>query len=58
MTEKPSNRPAPERLAVLRSLPKDIINTLTQDEINSFLHDEVWPDSLREKLSQFTVDEE
>lgn len=51
-------RPAPERLAALRNLPKDILGTLTQDEINAFLHDEIWPDSLRDKLKNYIVEED
>ncbi len=46
-------RPSPERLAVLRGLPKEILQTLTKQEIQALLHDDEWPDSLREKLKEF-----
>ena len=50
-------RPAPERLDVLRNLPKDIVDTLSPEEVNAFLHDDVWPDSLQEKLKDYIVKE-
>ena len=51
------HRPAPERLEALRNLPKDILDTLSQEEVNAFLHDDVWPDSLQEKLKDYIVKE-
>ena len=47
----------PEKMRVLRSLPADIKQTLTKEEVDAFLHDEVLPDSLQEKLKDFLVDE-
>ena len=49
-------QPAPERLEALRNLPKDILETLSQDEVIAFLHEEMWPDSLREKLKDYITD--
>jgi hypothetical protein len=59
MIEDKSNgqKPSPEKLAVLRSLPKEILDTLSHDEIRAFLHDDVWPDSLRDKLKDYMVEE-
>jgi hypothetical protein len=59
MNEDRSNvrRPAPERLEALRNLPKDILKTLSTEEVNAFLHDDVWPDSLQEKLKDYIVEE-
>ncbi|MBN1847040.1 MAG: hypothetical protein JW932_00495 [Deltaproteobacteria bacterium] len=59
MNENKSNgkKPSPERLAVLRSLPKEILETLSQEEINAILHDEVWPNSLQDKLKDYMVEE-
>ena len=48
----------PNRLAALRSLPKEIIASLTKEEVKSFLYEDVWPDSLREKLKDYIVDED
>jgi hypothetical protein len=47
----------PKRLAVLRELPKAIMESLTKEEINAFLHEDDWPDSLRDKLKDYLVDE-
>jgi hypothetical protein len=49
-------RPAKERLEALRNLPKEILKSLSQEELNAFLHEDVWPDSLREKLKDYIVD--
>lgn len=48
----------PEKMKVLRSLPIEIKQTLTKEEVDAFLGDDVWPDSLREKLKDFLVDED
>lgn len=45
--------PAPERLQALRNLPTEILKTLSLEELNAFLYDEEWPDSLRDKLNNY-----
>ena len=59
MVDNKSNgkKPQPERLAVLRSLPKEVLDTLSQEEVNALLHEDVWPDSLQEKLKDYMVSE-
>lgn len=47
----------PAKMQVLRDLPIEIKQQLTREEVDAFLHDEVWPDSLREKLKDYLVDE-
>lgn len=47
----------PAKMQVLRSLPIEIKQKLTKEEVDAFLHDEVWPDSLKEKLQDYLVDE-
>ena len=49
-------RPVPERLEALKNLPKELLETLTKEEVDAFLHDDLWPDSLGEKLKDFLVD--
>jgi hypothetical protein len=49
-------RPDPERLEALRNLPEDILKSLTDEEVKAFLHEEMWPDSLREKLKDYLTD--
>ena len=33
----------------------ELIEDLTKEEVEAFLHDDLWPDSLREKLKDFLV---
>ena len=47
----------PAKMQVLRSLPVEIKQALTREEVDAFIYDEVWPDSLREKLKDYFVDE-
>jgi hypothetical protein len=55
MDEKKSakNEPIPGRMEVLRDLPADIMRRLSKDEVKAFLFEEVWPDSLSEKLKEY-----
>jgi hypothetical protein len=36
-------------------LPLKIKESLTKEEVNAILYEEVWPDSLREKLKDYIV---
>ena len=49
-------RPDPERLEVLKRFPAEVMKRLTREEVNAFLYDEVWPESLRDKLGEYLVD--
>jgi hypothetical protein len=50
--------PIPERLEALKNLPKSILRILTKGELNAFLYENVWPESLLEKLKDYAVNEE
>ncbi len=50
-------KPDPVKMQVLRSLPVEIKQTLTKEEVNAFLYGDVWPDSLNEKLKNYIIDE-
>jgi hypothetical protein len=50
--------PDQERISALRSLPPYIKETLTKEETDAFLYEEVWPDSLFDKLKDFIVEED
>ncbi len=52
-TNSRKGKPAPERVEALRNLPKEIVEQLTKEEVNAFLFDDEWPDSLRDKLKDF-----
>ncbi len=49
--------PDPDRLLALKSLPQEIMKRLTKEEVNAFLFEEVWPDSLQDKLMGYLVEE-
>jgi hypothetical protein len=51
-------KPDPAKMQALRSLPLEIKQILTKEEVDAFLYKEEWPDSLREKLKDYLVDEE
>jgi hypothetical protein len=50
---KDTATPDPMRLDALRRLPKEVMKRLSKEEIQAFLHDEEWPDSLRDKLKDY-----
>jgi len=47
----------PVKMRALRMLPIEIKQSLTKEEGRAFLHNEVWPDSLKEKLKDYIIDE-
>jgi hypothetical protein len=50
-------KPDPQKMHVLRSLPLEIKQSLTKEEVDAFLHEEVWPDSLKDKLKDYIVED-
>ncbi len=49
-------KPDPERMAILRSLPLEIKEQITGEEAQAFLYQEELPDTLLEKLKDYLVD--
>jgi|WetSurMetagenome_2_1015567.scaffolds.fasta_scaffold1273047_2 hypothetical protein len=49
-------KPDPVRLEALRNLPKEVMKSLTKEEINAFVHSDEWPESLKEKLKDYMED--
>ena len=47
----------PERVQVLRMLPLEIKESLTKEEADAFLFEDVWPDSLKEKLKDYIFED-
>lgn len=43
----------PAKIQVLRMLPLEIKQSLTKEEVNAFLFEDVWPDSFNEKLKDY-----
>jgi hypothetical protein len=57
MEKKPDKRkPDPVRMQALRSLPLEVKQALTKEEVDAFLYEDVWPDSFKEKLKDYLVD--
>lgn len=51
-------KPDPERMEILRSLPVEIKQRITGEEAQAFLYMEELPDDLLEKLKDYLVDED
>ena len=47
-----------KRLEAFRNLPADIVKLFTKEEVQAFFCDDEWPDSKREKLKDYLVDEQ
>ena len=55
--KSPESKPDPARIQFLKSLPSNIIQSLTKEDVNAILYEDVWPDSLKEKLEDYIVEE-
>lgn len=53
----PKRKPDPVKMQALRNLPLEVKQSLTREEADAFLYEEIWPDSLLEKLKGHLVDE-
>jgi hypothetical protein len=53
----PKRKPDPLKMQALRALPLEIKQSLTREEADAFLYEDVLPDSLLEKLKGYIVDE-
>ncbi len=47
----------PQKMQVLRSLPLEIKQSLTKEEVDAFLFEDVWPNSLKDKLKDYIVED-
>jgi hypothetical protein len=59
MEEKSSSKRKPDhqKMQILRMLPLEIKQQLTKEEVDAFLYDEVWPDSLQVKLKDYLIED-
>ena len=57
MTKLPHEKPDPQRVAVLRSLPLEIKQQITGEEAEAFMFNKELPDSLLEKLKDYITEE-
>lgn len=58
MENQQKRKAHPLRVQALRSLPLHIKQSLTKEEVDAFLLEDEWPDSLVEKLKDFIVKDE
>lgn len=52
---KNKEKPDPERIAILRSLPLEIKQQITGEEAEAFMYNRELPESLLEKLKDYIV---
>lgn len=57
MTDTKKEKPDPQRMAILRSLPLEVKEQLTGEEAEAFMYKRELPDSLLEKLKDYLVEE-
>ncbi len=55
MKKKRNNKVDPERKMALESLPPNVRNSLTDEEVKLFLNSEEWPESLFKKMKDFIL---
>ena len=53
-----TNKIIPERMAVLKSLPVELKQQLTGEEVQAFLYGDELPPALADKLKDYLVDED
>ena len=53
--ESPEGRPDPARLELVKNLPREVLQSLTKEEVKVLLSEDEWPDSLHAKLKNFVV---
>jgi hypothetical protein len=58
MGNKETEKPDPQRVAVLRSLPVEVKEQITGEEADAFMYNRELPDSLLEKLKDYLDEKE
>lgn len=53
-----NEKPDPQRVAVLRSLPLEIKEQITGEEAEAFMYNKELPDSLLEKLKDYIEEDQ
>jgi hypothetical protein len=57
MDEAEKEKPDPQRVAILRSLPIEVKKQITGEEAEAFMYNRELPESLLEKLKDYIVEE-
>ncbi len=56
--DRKNEKPDPERVAILRSLPMEIKEQISGEEADAFMYNRELPDSLIEKLGDYLVEDD
>lgn len=57
MADPQKEKPDPQRVAILRSLPLEVKEQLTGEEAEAFMYNRELPESLMNKLKDYLVEE-
>ena len=57
MADAKKEKPDPQRVAILRSLPLEVKQQISGEEAEAFMYNRELPESLLEKLKDYMVDE-
>jgi len=57
MADAQKEKPDPQRVAILRSLPVEVKEQITGEEAEAFMYNRELPESLLEKLKDYLVEE-
>jgi hypothetical protein len=57
MTDSEKEKPDPQRVAILRSLPLEVKKQISGEEAEAFMYNRELPDSLLEKLKDYLIEE-
>ncbi len=57
MTDAKKEKPDPQRVAILRSLPLEVKQQISGEEAEAFMYNKELPESLLEKLKDYLEEE-
>jgi hypothetical protein len=57
MADEPKEKPDPQRVAILRSLPLEVKQQISGEEAEAFMYNRELPESLLEKLKDYLIEE-
>jgi hypothetical protein len=57
MADSEKEKPDPQRVAILRTLPLEVKEQISGEEAEAFMYNRELPDSLLEKLKDYLVEE-
>ncbi len=57
MAKSEKEKPDPQRVAILRSLPPEVKEQITGEEAEAFMYNHELPETLLEKLKDYLIEE-